>query len=380
MWKTFRTFGRLAVPSHCYIRTMSTTTAKSISYTPEGAVKISYKTLVISPLSLTASIEKAFGSSSDSLGIIIVEDLPVSFSAYRERLLNLAYNFARLDESTREKYADARSRYSFGWSHGKEIMNGKPDTLKGSYYANPVIDSPSVPSVLKLANPEYYGDNIWPSNDEKPIEGFEQAFKDLGRLVFKVGCELADACQPFASPYMTDKSKSLSGLISSSQTVKARLLHYFPPSPDTPLPAEDEPVDSWCGFHLDHSLLTGLCSAMYLQKEPTGPPLVVPPPSPASGLYIKTRGGDLTKVAIPSDCLAFQTGEALELATGGRLRATPHCVRVGAAKDADKISRETFALFMQPDVNEQISETETFGQFSKRIFDEHYKDDAGATK
>jgi len=52
----------------------------------------------------------------------------------RERLLNLAYAFARLDESVREKYADAKSRYrfesapftyhrliifSFGWSHGK---------------------------------------------------------------------------------------------------------------------------------------------------------------------------------------------------------------------------------------------------------------------
>ncbi|THH29723.1 hypothetical protein EUX98_g4466 [Antrodiella citrinella] len=339
---------------------MATIAANSISYTSEGAVTISYKTLVSSPLSLTASIEKAFGSSPDSLGIIVVHDLPPSFVAYRERLLKLAYNFAHLDESTREKYADAKS--SFGWSHGK-----------GSYYANPVIDIPSVSPDVKLANPEYYEANIWPEHNEKSVEGFEQAFKDLGRLIFKVGCELADACQPFASPYMTDKSKSLSGLITSSQTVKARLLHYFPPSPDAPLPAEDEPVDSWCGFHLDHSLLTGLCSAMYLHKHTTGPPTAVRSPSPSSGLYIKTRGGDLTKVTIPTDCLAFQTGEALELATNGRLRATPHCVRVGAAEDADKISRETFALFMQPDVNEQISEKETFGQFSQRIFDEHYK-------
>ncbi|KAH8100481.1 Clavaminate synthase-like protein [Cristinia sonorae] len=354
---------------------MATVTAHHpISYTPEGAVKISYNALVSSPLSLTASIEKAFGSAPDSLGIIIVHDLPSSFVTYRERLLKLAYNFAHLDESVREKYADPKTRYSFGWSHGKEIMNGKPDTLKGSYYANPVVDSPSVPEKMKQASPEYYGDNIWPSSDIKEIEGFEQAFKDLGRLIFKVGCELADACQPFASTYMSDKSKTLSGLISTSQTVKARLLHYFPPPPDAPVPAEDEPIDSWCGFHLDHSMLTGLCSAMYLRHDLAAPPTVVPSPSPSSGLYIKTRGGDLTKVAIPADSLAFQTGEALELATGGKLRATPHCVRVGAAKDADKISRETFALFMQPDTDEKISETETFGQFSQRVFDEHYKE------
>lgn len=70
---------------------------------------------------------------------------------------------------------------SFGWSHGKEIMNGKPDTLKGSYYANPVIDSPKVSEELKQQFPEYYGNNIWPSADEKGVEGFEDAFKDLGK-------------------------------------------------------------------------------------------------------------------------------------------------------------------------------------------------------
>jgi hypothetical protein len=113
--------------------------------------------------------------------------------------------------------------------------------------------------------------------------------------------------------------------------------------------------------------------AMYL-KAPVGEaePTVVQSPSPASGLYIRTRGGDLTKVTIPVDCLAFQTGEALELATAGKLRATPHCVRVGAAPDASTISRETFALFMQPNVDQQLSTSENFGQFSKRIFDEHY--------
>ena len=82
----------------------------------------------------------------------------------------------------------------------------------------------------------------------------------------------------------------------------------------------------------------------------------------------------MTKVTIPPDCLAFQTGEALELATAGRLRATPHCVRVGAGDDIVHVSRETFALFMQPDVHQRISGTETFGEFSKRIFDDHYND------
>ncbi|KAI0336140.1 Clavaminate synthase-like protein [Cubamyces sp. BRFM 1775] len=350
-------------------------TDPNITLTSEGAVSVSYHTLVNSPLSLTPSINKAFGSHPDSLGIIIVRDLPSTYVPARDRLLKLAYRFANLDPKLRERYADPKSRYSFGWSHGKEIMNGKPDTMKGSYYANPVLDEPNVPRELRDAYPEYYGKNIWPS-DTPEVQDFEQAFKDLGRFVFGVGCQLAVACQPFASSYLSDSSLSLADLIGKSQTVKARLLHYFPPSPENPLPAEDEAIDSWCGFHLDHSLLTGLCSAMYLRREPSGEPSVVRSPSPSSGLYIRTRGGALTKVSIPANCLAFQTGEALELATAGKLRATPHCVRVGAAKDAENISRETFALFMQPNVDQQLSATENFGQFSKRIFDEHYKDES----
>ena len=60
-------------------------------------------------------------------------------------------------------------------------MNGKPDTLKGSYYANPIVDKPTVPARDRDAHPEYYGENIWPRAGEKGIEGFEVAFKELGR-------------------------------------------------------------------------------------------------------------------------------------------------------------------------------------------------------
>lgn len=112
---------------------------------------------------------------------------------------------------------------------------------------------------------------------------------------------------------------------------------------------------------------------MYLQDNDDGlEPTVVPSPSPASGLYIRTRGDQLCKVTIPVDCLAFQTGEALEVVTGGKLRATPHCVRVDSPGNGQRISRETFALFMQPDTDQLLSPSISFGQFSRRIFEEHY--------
>lgn len=335
-----------------------------------GVVSISYPTLVSSPLSLRTSIEQAFGSHPEALGIILVKDLPSVYKSFRETLLNLGYKYAHLPEDVKERYTDPGSSFSFGWSHGKEIMNGKPDTLKGSYYANPVVDTPDVSSALREQHREYYRENIWPDANQKGIEGFESAFKDLGRFVFQVGCELAAACEPFVSKHFGDASFSLVSLIARSQTTKARLLHYFPPSPGDAKGGDDEPIDSWCGFHLDNSLLTGLCAAMFLREEHDGQSSVVPSPSPESGLYIRTRGGELTKVSIPDDCLAFQTGEALQLVTEGRLRATPHCVRVGGS--FDRVSRETFALFMQPDTHQKVSATETFGQFTKRILEKHY--------
>jgi len=186
-----------------------------------------------SPFSLTSAIEEAFGSHPSSLGIIVVRDLPPEYAACRERLLRLSYKFSQLDENVRESYSDPSSKYSFGWSHGKEIMNGRPDTLKGSFYANPIqVDSAASPEE-RHAFPEYYGNNIWPKKDEKGVEGFEDAFKELSLLIFNIGCMVAAACEPFASPHLLDSNTSLSDLVRKSQITKARLLHYFPPDPNS---------------------------------------------------------------------------------------------------------------------------------------------------
>ena len=107
---------------------MASLAARSSHFKP---VSISYPSLLSAPATLSHSIgksvsipkytiynpshstEQAFGSGPDCLGIIIVRDLPPEFPQLRERLLNLAHAFARLDEPVREKYADAKSRYRF---------------------------------------------------------------------------------------------------------------------------------------------------------------------------------------------------------------------------------------------------------------------------
>lgn len=54
----------------------------------------------------------------------ILADLPSEFPKLRNDLLRLADRFASLPEEVREKYSRAEVQYMFGWSHGKEIMNG----------------------------------------------------------------------------------------------------------------------------------------------------------------------------------------------------------------------------------------------------------------
>ncbi|KAL1405285.1 hypothetical protein Q8F55_008912 [Vanrija albida] len=322
-----------------------------------AAVQITYDALLHDPASVQASIASAFGSAPGALGAIFITDLPPAFPALRGKLFHLAHVLGNLPPETRDSLARPATAYAFGWSHGAEVMNGVADTAKGSYYANPLLDLPDVSAEKRARYPEYYAGNVWPSGIGG-LEEFEAAFKALGRFVASVGVALARACEAFVAV----EGRSIAALIEESKANKARLLHYYP------APAQAR-ADSLCGTHLDHSLLTGLCAAMYL--DAAGAP--VPPPSADAGLYIFPRGGgEAVQVKIPPDALAFQMGEALELLTGGKLAATPHFVSGGSG--ADDVSRETFAFFLQPDVDDVIGpDGETFGQFTKRVLQRHYE-------
>ncbi|WWD15880.1 hypothetical protein CI109_100304 [Kwoniella shandongensis] len=336
-------------------------------------VRVSYSTLLANPEGLHDQVVSALGSGPGCLGIILISDLPPAFPQLRERLFRLAHRFANLPEPEREKLARPETSFLFGWSHGKEVMNGRPDTQKGSYYANPLLDTPNVSDELKAAHPEYYAGNVWPTGVDG-LEEFEETFKSLGKVIFDAGIALAKACESFVSPALSSDKGAMETLIASSKCNKARLLHYYPEPPSTE-PSNNLKNDALCGTHLDHSLLTGLCSAMYLTA--TDPPEVVPSPSDTTGLWIYPRNSEKSiKVSIPEDCLAFQTGEALSILTSNKLAATPHFVS-GSTSSENPVSRETFAFFLQPDVDDVIGpDGETFGQFTKRVLGRHYAEKA----
>lgn len=305
---------------------------------------------------LTGEIGRAFGV--DGLGILTVKNVP-GFMDAREALLPLARDFAALEEDVKQRYVHEASTFSFGWSHGKEKLQGKPDVSKGSFYANPQFDRPVDDEAVIAEYPAFVHPNIWPSEH---LPALEPAFKRLGQLMVSVGKLVARQCDAFLrKECATYPEGRLAGVLDSSLCCKGRLLHYFPMSNSsdgsTPenAPASsssaaagnEEDFSSWCGWHNDHGSITGLTSALFMDAAGNA----VANTDPKAGLYIRSRAGALVKVSIPADHIAFQIGETAQIHSGGHLQATPHAVR---GSSVPGISRETFAVFMEPNWSERM--------------------------
>jgi isopenicillin N synthase-like dioxygenase len=300
-------------------------------------VQLDYEDL-INQKDLTSEIEKAFGV--DGIGVLTVKNVP-NFIHARDTLLPLASQFAKLPDEVKAKYEHEKSYYSFGWSHGKEkLQGGKPDNLKGSYYNNPQFDRPVDDEELIAAYLPFAHPNIWPKED---LPELEIAFKRLGQIIVEVGLLVAKQCDNFiARVQPTYHSGMLEKIVATSKCCKARLLHYFPLSAEDVATTDDGNFSNWCGWHNDHSSLTGLTPAIYLDDS-TGE--IVSCPDPAAGLYVMSRSSQLIRVRIPPSHIGFQIGETAQIHSGGALQATPHAVR-GARVPG--ITRESFAVFMGP--------------------------------
>ncbi|MBE3045101.1 hypothetical protein IMZ48_21615, partial [Candidatus Bathyarchaeota archaeon] len=73
---------------------------------------------------------------------------------------------------------------------------------------------------------------------------------------------VARACDKFAEAEIAGYPKGyLEHVVSTSNTTKARLLHYYPQDSSS---AQSGNEDDWCATHLDHGCLTGLTSAMFV--------------------------------------------------------------------------------------------------------------------
>lgn len=335
-------------------------------------VELRYEDLMREGTDLFPLIEAAFGA--EGLGLLTVSGVP-GVAERRQALLPLARRFASLPGHVKERYEHAASFYSFGWSHGKEKLQGRPDTHKGSWYANPLHDRPTEDAGLMERFPAFYHPNLWPGGD---LPELEPAFKAMGRLIVEVGADarkrrwgftvaqgcwcsrililprapsrrrrrrqvgalLARHCDAYVrSRCPSYPAKRLETIVRQSRVAKGRLLHYFPMHGATleqqqgraEEEQEEQDVSTWCGWHNDHGSLTGLTPAMYLDEageevEPSQLQGAVA----GAGLFVLSRTGELVQVVgVPADHLIFQVGETAEIHSGGVLQATPHAVKGG---------------------------------------------------
>lgn len=276
---------------------------------------------LIAGVDLTSQIEEAYGYNG--IGLLTVKNVP-GLPEARATLLPLAKEFSDLSEETKEKYVHEESCYSFGWSHGKEKLEGRPDLSKGSYYANPIYDRPVDDEELIKKHAPFIHPNIWPTDD---LPEMEPAFKSLGQLIVHVGGLVAQQADGYIKKQNGNyEENKLHRIIGTSRCCKARLLHYFSRTEEE-LAAmasaagstNEESFSSWCGWHNDHGSLTGLVSAMFLDESGN-----LTENKSSGGLYARSRAGNVVKVAIPVDHIAFQIGEAAQIQSGGILQVSIH--------------------------------------------------------
>ncbi|RYP07831.1 hypothetical protein DL764_002286 [Monosporascus ibericus] len=332
------------------------------------------------------TLQDAFGP--ESLGILVVKDVPEEFAALRHRLLSYASYMGNLSAEDLEQFTNEAAKYLVGWSKGREqLKDGGADEFKGSFYANcafyvdPASEAAQPTERFPLHEfPEYLAPNSWPQ--ERALPGFRPAMEQMCRLIIDAAVLVARACDRFAEYEIPGYPRGyLERVVQTSSTTKARLLHYYPMTEEAMAKGmQDE--DNWCAVHKDHGCLTGLTSAMFVDEAKTDarvpgfgdkvpdalPTLEELPasPDPQAGLWIKDRKGTPVQVKIPRDCIAFQTGEALEKITRGKFKAVEHSVRGAYAKG---VARNTLAVFTQPNLEDEVDLDQhiTFGEFARGI-------------
>jgi isopenicillin N synthase-like dioxygenase len=281
---------------------------------------------------LTAEIRSAYGPGG--FGILYVRGVP-GLEKARQALLPLSRKLALLPENILSKYECEPP--VVGWSRGKERFKGKPDRAKGSFYANPLFDDAAEGDEEALKRCKQTLPNVWPTE----VPELEEAFKTMGKLVYEVAKPIVKQVDKLVSDNTAGNPPAnlFQRTFPESKMIVARLLHYYAIS-------ENDGVDEWCGWHNDNSTITGLVPALWLEEE-TGSPISTAPTG--AGLFVEGRNGEQIEVRPPKDCLGFQIGEASQILSGGVVHATPHMVKgYTSPVGAPKLSRETFAIFIQP--------------------------------
>jgi isopenicillin N synthase-like dioxygenase len=293
---------------------------------------IDYQDLINSSSDISKDILEAYGQ--DGLGVIAIRGVPNWEELVRDTI-PLAHRLQALPQEVLDSLEHAPSLYNAGWSFGKEKLGDKPDTKKASFYFNPLNDDPKPET--RDSQPWALPANLWPKDH---LPELEVECKKLGKTMHSVVVALAQHIDKM------QLGTSIAEEMQVSLKAKSRLLYYYALNESDMEEARSKP-DGWIGWHNDSGFLTGLTPDYYF-KHSTGEIVANPEPETA-GLWVAARDGVLHRISIPRDCMAVQCGECMQVITGGRLVATPHCVR--PPLNTTDVSRACMPIFVDSSLN-----------------------------
>lgn len=182
--------------------------------------------------------------------------------------------------------------------------------------------------------------------------------KDAG---FQLGCAHSRNCSPVSS------DQNFKGKGHHAVPKKNASFHKQTDTLPSPLAS-----DLWQQWHYDYGIFTLLTVPLFLstfelpiRNIENGCTVTNQDAqecsSPDGHTYLKilnTVNGKEMFASAPSGSLIIQVGEAAQILSGGKLRATAHCVC--RSSERTDVSRETFVVFLQPSWNKSLSSPRWF--------------------
>jgi isopenicillin N synthase-like dioxygenase len=104
-------------------------------------------------------------------------------------------------------------------------------------------------------------------------------------------------------------------------------------------------LTQWSRWHPDHELLQAITCPLFVDEN-TGRKIEMQEMDYQTSLHLRTRRGEEVKVLGEDEFMFVVMGDALQIISGGRLKATPHAVINDG--NMGKVSRSTFVMFCPP--------------------------------
>lgn len=208
-------------------------------------------------------------------------------------------------------------------------------------------------------------------DDDDEFNNLGLVFRELGFCMMDLGLSVARVCDREIG------GGFLEGTLLDSCTAKGRLIHYHSAADHSFLREQTERrrkqsgkqvrnrnetglsgrshFNLWQQWHYDYGIFTILTDPLFLSSHScqdcnfvtTHSYLRIFHPSKNKFYMVKT----------PQDSFIVQIGESADILSNGRLRSTLHCV-CRPDKQLEHISRETFAVFLQPNWSHTFSVSE----------------------